>query len=63
MPETLLNTIYAGARPVYEIVESEDGRTITVRSSDSPDNELRMLRTAVGALADALRKVGPSVKR
>jgi hypothetical protein len=63
MAETLLNTIYAGARPVYEIVESEDGRTITVRSSDSPDNELRMLRTAVGALADALRKVGPVVKR
>jgi hypothetical protein len=63
MAETLLNTIYAGARPVYEIVESEDGRTITVRSSDSPDNELRMLRTAVGALADALRKVGPFVKR
>jgi hypothetical protein len=62
MAETLLNTIYAGARPVYEIVESEDGRTITVRSSDSPDNELRMLRTAVGALAEALRKVGPSVK-
>jgi hypothetical protein len=63
MPETLLNTIYAGEQPVYEIVESEDGRTITVRSADSPDNQLRMIRTAVGTLADALRKVGPFVKR
>ena len=63
MAKTLLNTIYASARPVYEIVESEDGRTITVRSADSPDNQLRMLRTAVGTLADALREIEPTVKR
>jgi hypothetical protein len=63
MPEKLLNTIFAGTRPVYEIVESEDGLTITVRSADSPDNQLRMIRTAVGTLADALRKIEPSGKR
>lgn len=63
MPEKLLNTIYAGSTPVYEIVESEDGLTITVRSAESPDNQLRMIRTAVGTLADALRRIEPSVKR
>ena len=60
MPEKVLNTIYAASTPVYEIVESEDGLTITVRSVESPDNQLRMIRTAVGTLADALRKIGPS---
>jgi hypothetical protein len=63
MPEKLLNTIYAGPTPVYEIVESEDGLTITLRSADSPDNQLRMIRTAVGTLADALRRIEPTAKR
>lgn len=62
MPEKLLNTIYAGSTPVYEIVESDDGLTITVRSADSPDNQLRMIRTAVGTLVDALRRIEPSPK-
>jgi hypothetical protein len=61
MPERLLNTIFAGARPVYEIVESTDGLTITVRSAESPDNQLRMIRTACGALAEALKKIDPVV--
>jgi len=63
MPEKILNTVYAGSTPVYEVVESEDGLTITVRSADSPDNQLRMIRTAVGTVADALRKIEPSAKR
>jgi hypothetical protein len=63
MPEKVLNTIYAGSTPVYEILESEDTLTITVRSAESPDNQLRMIRTAVGALADALRKIESVPKR
>jgi hypothetical protein len=62
MPEKILNTIYAGSRPVYEIAESADGLTITVRSAESPDNQLRIIRTAVGVVADALMKIGPVAK-
>jgi len=56
MPE-IVRQIFAGSRPVYDIVKSEDGLTITIRSSQDHAKKIELISSVVGTVIDALRDI------
>ena len=56
MPETVHQS-FAGRHPVYDIVKSEDGLTITIRSSEDHTKKIDLISSVVGTLIDVLQKM------
>jgi hypothetical protein len=56
MPE-IVHHILAGGNPVYDIVKSEDGLTITIRSSDDHTKKIDIISSAVGTLIKTLQEI------
>jgi hypothetical protein len=48
--------VTAGDRPIYEVVKSEDGHTLTIRSAANHTHAVSMPSSAVHALIGALRQ-------
>jgi hypothetical protein len=46
--------VVARSRPVYEVVKSEDGSTLTIRSTSKLGHAISMPSEAVPSLIDAL---------
>jgi hypothetical protein len=54
MPEQVF-VVTAGGRPLYEVVKSDNGLELTIRSVLSPDRAIKMPSSAVDALIGALQ--------
>lgn len=50
----IIRTIYAGRHPIYEVVKSEDGLTVTIRSAENHDHKIDLISSVVGTLIDVL---------
>jgi len=46
--------VFARSRPLYEVVKSEDGSTLTIRSTSKLGHVISMPSEAVPSLIDAL---------
>jgi hypothetical protein len=56
MPE-IVHHILVGDNPVYDIVKSEDGLTITIRSSEDHTKKIDIISSAVGTLIKTLQEI------
>jgi len=56
MPE-IVHQIVAGGHPVYDIVKSEDGLTITIRSSEDHTQKIDLISSVLGKLIATLQKI------
>jgi len=56
MPEEV-HTIYAGSHPVYEVVKSADGLTVTIRLAENHDEKIDLMSSVLGTLIQTLREV------
>jgi hypothetical protein len=54
MPEQV-HVIAAGSRPVYEVVTSEDGLTITIREAENHEHKIVLLSSVLGTLIRTLQ--------
>jgi hypothetical protein len=55
MPETV-RVIRAGSHPVYEVVKSEDGLTVTIRSAENHEEKIDLMSSVVGTLINVLQE-------
>lgn len=55
MPETV-HQIFAGRHPVYDVVKSADGMTITIRMSEDHSKKIDLIPSVVGTLIEVLQK-------
>lgn len=55
MPE-IVRVIYAGSHPVYEVVKSADGLTVTIRLAEHPEEKVELMSSVVGTLIDMLQE-------
>jgi hypothetical protein len=53
MPERI-EVIHAGSRPVYEIVKSVDGLTITIRLAQHPEQKIDLISSVIPTLIQIL---------
>jgi hypothetical protein len=56
MPE-VVRQIFAGSHPVYDIVKSADGLTITIRSSEDHTKKIDLISSVVGTLIKTLQEI------
>jgi hypothetical protein len=56
MPE-IMRQIFAGSHPVYDIVKSADGLTITIRSTEDHSKKIDLISSVVGTLVRTLQEV------
>jgi hypothetical protein len=56
MPE-IVHQIFAGSHPVYEVVKSADGLTVTIRSAEDHNKKIDLISSVVGTLINTLQKV------
>jgi hypothetical protein len=56
MPE-IVRQILAGRHPVYDIVKSADGLTITIRSTGDHSKKIDLISSVVGTLARTLQEI------
>lgn len=56
MPEEV-RTIYAGSDPVYEVVKSEDGLRVTIRSAEDHSKKVDLMSSVVGTLISVLQEL------
>ena len=56
MPE-IVHQIFAGSHPVYEVVKSADGVTVTIRSAEDHNKKIDLISSVVGTLINTLQKV------
>ena len=56
MPEVIY-PIFAGSHPVYEVVESEDGRIVINRDAGDHSKQVPMMSGAIPVLIDILRGI------
>jgi len=55
-----LHVVHFGARPMYEVVEPEDGVSVIIRYAGNRKEQLTLLRCSLPALAEVLRKLSES---
>jgi hypothetical protein len=53
------HVVYGGARPLYEVIESEDEVSVTIRYAGDHNDQIRLHRSGVVALVDVLKEVKP----
>ena len=56
MPKEV-HTIYAGSHPVYEVVKSEDGLTVTIRLAENRNEKIDLMSSVIGTLIQTLKEV------
>jgi len=56
MPE-IMRQIFAGSHPVYDIVKSADGLTITIRSTEDHSKKIDLISSVVETLIRTLQEV------
>jgi len=56
MPE-IMRQIFAGSHPVYDIVKSADGVTITIRHSEDHTKKIDLISSVVGTLIKTLQEI------
>lgn len=56
MPE-IVRQIFAGRHPVYDIVKSADGGTITIRHSEDHTKKIELIASVVGTLINTLQEI------
>jgi hypothetical protein len=56
MPE-IMRQIVAGRHPVYDIVKSADGLTITIRSTEDHSKKIDLISSVVGTLVRSLQEI------
>jgi hypothetical protein len=56
MPE-IMRQIFAGRHPVYDIVKSADGLTITIRSTEDHSKKIDLISSVVGTLVRTLQEI------
>jgi hypothetical protein len=52
-----IHVVRGGARPVYEVIESEDEVSVTIRYAGDHKEKLTLLRSTVPSLADLLKEI------
>ena len=55
-----LHVVHFGARPMYEVVEPEDGVSVIIRYAGNRKEQLTLLRCSLPALTEVLRKLSES---
>jgi hypothetical protein len=55
MAEPLIIT--AGSRPVYEIVKSDDGLTVTIREAQNHEHKIDLISSVIPTLIRMLQKL------
>jgi hypothetical protein len=61
MPE-IVHQIFAGRHPVYEVVKSADGSTITIRLSEDHTKKIDLIPSVIGTLINTLQKIKDASK-
>jgi hypothetical protein len=56
MPE-IIRQVTAGRHPVYDVVKSADGMTITIRSSEDHTKKIDLIPSVVDTLVRILQEV------
>jgi hypothetical protein len=56
MPE-IMRQIFAGRHPVYDVVKSGDGLTITIRSTEDHSKKIDLIPSVVGTLVRTLQEI------
>ncbi len=52
-----IHIVRGGARPVYEVIESADEVSVTIRYAGDHKEKLTLLRSTVPSLADVLKEI------
>lgn len=52
-----VHVVRGGSRPVYEVIESADEVSVTIRYAGDHKQQLTLLRSTVPSLADVLREI------
>ncbi len=52
-----VHIVRGGARPVYEVIESADDVSVTIRYAGDHKEKLTLLKSTVHGLADTLREI------
>ena len=47
----------SGRHPVYEVVKSEDGLTVTIRLAENHDEKIDLMSSVIGTLIQTLHEV------
>jgi len=58
-----IHVIYGGARPLYEVIESEDEVSVTIRYAGDHKERIRLHRSGVAALVNALKDIKPAAQQ
>lgn len=58
MPEKI-HVIAAGSRLTYEVVESEDGLSVTIRHAEDHEDNIVLIRSVIPTLVNVLREISP----
>jgi hypothetical protein len=53
-----IHIVKGGARPVYEVIESADEVSVTIRYAGDRKQQLTLLRSTVPSLAEVLKEIG-----
>ena len=60
---TVKTEFHGTYRPVFELVESEDGRHVYIREAGNRERQIRLDRKALPSLVNALRKIRSDEER
>lgn len=52
-----IHVVKGGARPVYEVIESADEVSVTIRYAGDHKEKLTLLKSTVPSLADVLKEI------
>lgn len=52
-----VHVVKGGARPVYEVIESADDISVTIRYAGDHKEKLTLLKSTVPSLADVLKEI------
>ena len=52
-----IHVVRGGARPVYEVIESADEVSVTIRYAGDHKEKLTLLKSTVPSLADVLKEI------
>jgi hypothetical protein len=58
--KTKTHVVYGGARALYEVIESDDEVSVTIRYAGDHEDKIRLHRSGVAALVQVLKDVKPS---
>ena len=57
--EAKTHVVYGGARALYEVIESGDEISVTIRYAGDHNDQIRLHRSGVAALVKVLRDIQP----